>query len=225
MGRHSPRPTPSMETPGQRQTRLPAPRRACAVKEGIGALGRPTNSGFHSWKNDYALTDAPLVAQIKAAGGIILGKASLSEFTNSGGDNINSVRPGFCRHPDSTARALASPPKPSRSPPGSPRCFSVAPPCPAFPSKTTTPQIKPTRRADSMANPPSSHAQETPRKAPSPPAHGRTVRPSARPLRRSARKAPSRQPMAAHLSISCEPPRLIAATAPAKSDRPEKLSH
>lgn len=81
------------------------------MKEGIGALGRPTNSGFHSWKNDYALTDAPLVAQIKAAGGIILGKASLSEFTNSGGDNINSVRPGFCRHPDSTARALASPPK------------------------------------------------------------------------------------------------------------------
>jgi amidase len=107
MGRHSPRPTPSLETLGQRQTRRPAPRRACAVKEGIGTLGLPTNSGFHSRKNYYAPTDAPLVAQIKAAGGIILGKASLSEFTN-GGDNINSVRPGFCRHPDNTADATGA---------------------------------------------------------------------------------------------------------------------
>src|SRR5262249_3187845 len=39
------------------------------------------------------------------AGGIILGKASLSEFTNGGGDNINSVLPGFARNPYNTAFA------------------------------------------------------------------------------------------------------------------------
>jgi Asp-tRNA(Asn)/Glu-tRNA(Gln) amidotransferase A subunit family amidase len=75
------------------------------VKDCIDALGMPTTSGFQGWKNYYAPTDAPLVAQIKAAGGIILGKASLSEFTNGGGDNINSVLPGFCRNPYNTAYA------------------------------------------------------------------------------------------------------------------------
>jgi aspartyl-tRNA(Asn)/glutamyl-tRNA(Gln) amidotransferase subunit A len=75
------------------------------VKDCIDALGMPTTAGFQGWKNYYAPTDAPLVAQIKAAGGIILGKASLSEFTNGGGDNINSVLPGFCRNPYNTAYA------------------------------------------------------------------------------------------------------------------------
>jgi Asp-tRNA(Asn)/Glu-tRNA(Gln) amidotransferase A subunit family amidase len=75
------------------------------VKDCIDALGMPTTSGFQGWKNYYAPTDAPLVAKIKAAGGIILGKASLSEFTNGGGDNINSVLPGFARNPYNTAYA------------------------------------------------------------------------------------------------------------------------
>ncbi len=75
------------------------------VKDCIDALGMPTTAGFQGWKNYHAPTDAPLVAQIKAAGGIILGKASLSEFTNGGGDNINSVLPGFARNPYNTAYA------------------------------------------------------------------------------------------------------------------------
>jgi amidase len=62
-------------------------------------------AGFQGWKNYYPPSDAPLVARIKAAGGIILGKASLSEFTNGGGDNINSVLPGFARNPYNTAYA------------------------------------------------------------------------------------------------------------------------
>src|SRR5215831_2019096 len=36
-------------------------------------------------------------------GGIILAKASLSEFTRGIGDNINSVLPGFARNPYNTA--------------------------------------------------------------------------------------------------------------------------
>ncbi|WP_414664168.1 amidase family protein [Horticoccus sp. 23ND18S-11] len=75
------------------------------VKDCIDATGMPMTSGFQGWKNYAPPTDAPLVAKIKAAGGIILGKASLSEFTNGGGDNINSVLPGFARNPYNTAYA------------------------------------------------------------------------------------------------------------------------
>ncbi len=75
------------------------------VKDCIDAAGMPMTAGFQGWKNYYPPTDAPLVAKIKAAGGIILGKASLSEFTNGGGDNVNSVLPGFARNPYNTAYA------------------------------------------------------------------------------------------------------------------------
>src|ERR1051326_4696291 len=75
------------------------------VKDCIDATGMPCTSGFQGWKNYYPPSDAPLVAKIKTAGGIILGKASLSEFTNGGGDNINSVLPGFARNPYNTAYA------------------------------------------------------------------------------------------------------------------------
>jgi amidase len=75
------------------------------IKDCIDAQGMPMTAGFQGWKNYYPPSDAPLVARIKAAGGIILGKASLSEFTNGGGDNINSVLPGFARNPYNTAYA------------------------------------------------------------------------------------------------------------------------
>ena len=75
------------------------------VKDCIDALGMPMTSGFQGWKNYYPPTDAPLVAKIKAAGGIVIGKASLSEFTNGGGDNINSVLSGYARNPYNTAFA------------------------------------------------------------------------------------------------------------------------
>ncbi|MDR3419367.1 MAG: amidase family protein [Nevskia sp.] len=75
------------------------------VKDCIDAAGMPMTAGFQGWKNYYPPSDAPLVAKIRAAGGIILGKASLSEFTNGGGDNVNSVLPGFARNPYNTAFA------------------------------------------------------------------------------------------------------------------------
>jgi amidase len=75
------------------------------IKDCIDAVGMPMTSGFQGWKNYYPPTDAPLVAKIKAAGGIILGKVSLSEFTSGGGDNINSVLSGFSRNPYNTAFA------------------------------------------------------------------------------------------------------------------------
>ena len=75
------------------------------VKDNLDAVGMPMTSGFQGWKKYYPSTDAPVVAKIKAAGGIILAKASLSEFAKGGGDNINSVLPGFARNPYNTAYA------------------------------------------------------------------------------------------------------------------------
>ncbi|WP_439638619.1 amidase [Nevskia sp.] len=75
------------------------------VKDVIDADDMPNTSGFQGWKHWMPKRDATLVAKIKEAGGIILGKASTSEFTNGGGDNINSVLPGFARNPYNTAFA------------------------------------------------------------------------------------------------------------------------
>ena len=69
------------------------------VKDNLDAVGVPMTNGFQGWKNYVPPSDAPVVARIKAAGGIILAKASLSEFARGGGDNINSVLPGFARNP------------------------------------------------------------------------------------------------------------------------------
>jgi Asp-tRNA(Asn)/Glu-tRNA(Gln) amidotransferase A subunit family amidase len=75
------------------------------VKDNLDAVGMPMTSGFQGWKNYYPTKDAPVVAKIKAAGGIIIAKASLSEFARGGGDNINSVLGGFARNPYNTAFA------------------------------------------------------------------------------------------------------------------------
>ena len=75
------------------------------VKDNIDVAGLPMTSGFQGWKNYYPPEDAPLVKKIRAAGGIILAKSSLSEFALGGGDNINSVVSGFARNPYNTAFA------------------------------------------------------------------------------------------------------------------------
>jgi amidase len=75
------------------------------IKDNLDAAGMPMTSGFQGWKNYFPPTDAPVVAKIKAAGGIIIAKSSLSEFARGGGDNINSVLGGFARNPYNTAFA------------------------------------------------------------------------------------------------------------------------
>lgn len=75
------------------------------LKDNLDAVGMPMSSGFQGWKNYYPPSDAPLVARIKAAGGIVIAKASLSEFARGGSDNINSVVAGFARNPYNTAFA------------------------------------------------------------------------------------------------------------------------
>ena len=46
-----------------------------------------------------------MIARIRAAGGIILAKTTMSEWARGGLDNINSVLPGFARNPYNTAHA------------------------------------------------------------------------------------------------------------------------
>ena len=46
-----------------------------------------------------------MVASIKAAGGIVLAKTTMSEWARGGTDNINSVLPSFARNPYNTAYA------------------------------------------------------------------------------------------------------------------------
>ena len=75
------------------------------VKDNIDVVGLPMTSGFQGWKNYYPAEDALLVKKIRLAGGIILAKASLSEFARGGRDNINSVVSGFARNPYNTAFA------------------------------------------------------------------------------------------------------------------------
>lgn len=195
------------------------------MKQGIGTLGRPTNSGFHSWKNDYALTDAPLLAQIKAAGGIILGKESLSEFTNGGGDNINSVRPGFCRDPDNTAEALASPPKAFAI---STRLSSLLPGRSTLPSVPLKNHHTPnqTNKASRLDGKPAKQSrsrdptQSTVAASPWP--HPAAFGAPAPAFSTQGTVAPAHGRTSQHIMRT---PRLITATAPAKSDRPEKLFH
>jgi Asp-tRNA(Asn)/Glu-tRNA(Gln) amidotransferase A subunit family amidase len=62
-------------------------------------------AGFQGWKNYYPPADATVVKKIRAAGGIVLAKSSLSEFARGSGDNINSVLPGYTRNPYNTAFA------------------------------------------------------------------------------------------------------------------------
>src|SRR6516162_7931052 len=75
------------------------------VKDNIDVARLPMTSGFQGWKNYYPSEDAPLVKKIRAAGGIILAKSSLSEFALGLEDTINSVVPGFVRNPYNTAFA------------------------------------------------------------------------------------------------------------------------
>src|SRR4029450_24069 len=61
------------------------------VKDNIDVAGLPMTSGFQGWKDYYPPHDAPLVTKLRAAGGIILAKSSLSEFAYGIADNVNSV--------------------------------------------------------------------------------------------------------------------------------------
>lgn len=75
------------------------------VKDNLDTVDLPTSSGVALFKDFVPPKDAFIVSRLRAAGAIVLAKASLSELAMGLADNINSVLPGFARNPYDTAYA------------------------------------------------------------------------------------------------------------------------
>jgi amidase len=75
------------------------------VKDNYDVAGLQTTGGSAALLGWVPETDATVIARIRAAGGIILAKTTMSEWARGGSDNINSVLPGFARNPYNTAYA------------------------------------------------------------------------------------------------------------------------
>jgi amidase len=75
------------------------------VKDNLDTVDMPTSSGVALFKDFVPQRDAFIVSRLRAAGAIVLAKASLSELAMGLADNINSVLPGFTRNPYDTAYA------------------------------------------------------------------------------------------------------------------------
>jgi amidase len=75
------------------------------VKDNLDTHDLPTSSGVSLFKDFTPPKDAFIVARLRAAGAIILAKASMSEMAMGLADNINSALPGFTRNPYNTAYA------------------------------------------------------------------------------------------------------------------------
>jgi Asp-tRNA(Asn)/Glu-tRNA(Gln) amidotransferase A subunit family amidase len=75
------------------------------VKDNYDVAGLQTTGGSAALLGWAPETDATVIARIRAAGGIILAKTTMSEWARGGLDNINSVLPGFARNPYNTAYA------------------------------------------------------------------------------------------------------------------------
>ena len=75
------------------------------VKDNYDVAGLQTTGGSAALRGWIPQKDASVVAKIRAAGGIILAKTTMSEWARGGFDNINSVLPGFARNPYNTAYA------------------------------------------------------------------------------------------------------------------------
>lgn len=56
--------------------------RPVLVKDNIDVAGLPTTAGSLALADNVPARDAPLVARLKAAGGVVIGKANLSEWAN-----------------------------------------------------------------------------------------------------------------------------------------------
>ena len=73
------------------------------VKDNYDVAGLQTTGGSAALLGWVPEVDATVIARIRAAGGIILAKTTMSEWARGGLDNINSVLPGFARNPYNTA--------------------------------------------------------------------------------------------------------------------------
>jgi Asp-tRNA(Asn)/Glu-tRNA(Gln) amidotransferase A subunit family amidase len=79
------------------------------AKDNSDVAGLQTTGGSAALLGWVPETDATVIAKIRATGGIILAKTTMSEWARGGTDNINSVLPGFARNPYNPAYATGGP--------------------------------------------------------------------------------------------------------------------
>ncbi|MEL7188886.1 MAG: amidase [Pseudomonadota bacterium] len=70
--------------------KLPLGGRAVLVKDNIETRELPTTAGSLALKDNMTGRDAPLIANLRVAGGVVLGKTNLSEWANIRSDNSTS---------------------------------------------------------------------------------------------------------------------------------------
>ncbi|HET6315794.1 MAG TPA: amidase family protein, partial [Chloroflexota bacterium] len=75
------------------------------VKDNLDTSDLPTTSGVALFRDFVPPRDAFIIERIRAAGAVVLAKASLSELSMGLADTINSAIPGFTRNPYNTAYA------------------------------------------------------------------------------------------------------------------------
>jgi amidase len=89
------------------QARLPLAGRTVLVKDNVEAREWATTAGSLALKDNATGRDAPLIARLRASGGVVLGKTNLSEWANIRSDNSTSgwsAVGGLTKNPHATDR-------------------------------------------------------------------------------------------------------------------------
>ena len=88
-------------------TELPLEGRTVLVKDNIETREWPTTAGSLALKDNFTGRDAPIIARLRAAGGVVLGKTNLSEWANIRSSHSTSgwsAIGGFTRNPHAIDR-------------------------------------------------------------------------------------------------------------------------
>jgi amidase len=83
-------PAAPQEARRAQNARLPLAGRTVLVKDNIETRELPTTAGSLALANNNTRRDAPLIARMRAAGGVVLGKTNLSEWANIRDDDSTS---------------------------------------------------------------------------------------------------------------------------------------
>lgn len=98
---------PNAESEAKQGSSLPLRGQAVLIKDNIETKELPTTAGSLALKDNATGRDAPLIARLRAAGGVVLGKTNLSEWANIRSSNSTSgwsAVGGLVKNPYATDR-------------------------------------------------------------------------------------------------------------------------